>query len=101
MGEGVQTRFSFFSLLYGTPANCAESQRLEAWPASIYGHLREWYISLMASLTLCKESITCLHKFTTATTVIHLFTTANHRTAYKLKRANEERPHYTSVQRQI
>ena len=38
---GVQTRLSFFSLLYGTPANRAESQQLEAWPASIYGHLRE------------------------------------------------------------
>ena len=24
------------------PANGAESQLLEAWPASIYGHLREW-----------------------------------------------------------
>ena len=27
--------------LYGTPANSAESQLLEAWPASQYGQLRE------------------------------------------------------------
>jgi len=26
--------------LYGTPAPSAESQHLEAWPASTYGHLR-------------------------------------------------------------
>ena len=39
---GVQTRLSVFSLMYGTPANSAESQQLEAWPASIYGHLKEW-----------------------------------------------------------
>ena len=29
----------FLSLLYGTPANSTESQLLEAWPASHYGHL--------------------------------------------------------------
>ena len=29
-----------FPLLYGTPANSAESQQLETWPASNYGHLR-------------------------------------------------------------
>ena len=40
-GEGVQTRLSYFFLLYGTPENSAESQQLELWPASIYGHLRE------------------------------------------------------------
>jgi len=27
--------------LYGTPANSAESQQPEAWPASYYGHFRE------------------------------------------------------------
>ena len=27
--------------LYGMPANSAESQLLEAWPASHYRHLRE------------------------------------------------------------
>ena len=32
--------FSFFSLLYGTPALSAERQHPEAWPASTYGHLR-------------------------------------------------------------
>ena len=32
---------SFFSLLYGMSAPSSESQLLEAWPASIYGHLRE------------------------------------------------------------
>ena len=35
----------FFSLLYGMPAPSAECQQLEAWPASIYGHLREGYLS--------------------------------------------------------
>ena len=39
-GGGVQTRLSFFSLLYGTPAPSAERQHPEAWPASTYGHLR-------------------------------------------------------------
>ena len=39
LGEGVQSRLSFFSLLYGTPAPSAESQQPEAWTASIYGHL--------------------------------------------------------------
>ena len=33
-------RFSFFSLLYGTPAPTSERQHPEAWPASTYGHLR-------------------------------------------------------------
>ena len=33
--------FRFFLLLYGTPVNSAESQILETWPASHYGHLRE------------------------------------------------------------
>ena len=39
-GGEVQTRLSFFSLLYGTPAPSAERQHPEAWPASTYGHLR-------------------------------------------------------------
>ena len=33
-------RFSFCSLLYGTPVPSAECQHPEAWPASTYGHLR-------------------------------------------------------------
>ena len=37
---GTNSNFLFF-LLYGTPANSAESQLLEALPASHYGHLRE------------------------------------------------------------
>ena len=37
----MQTRLSFFSLLYGMPAPSSECQHPEAWPASIYGHLRE------------------------------------------------------------
>ena len=44
--RGVQGRLSFFSLLYGMPATISESRLLEAWPASIYGHLREGYISV-------------------------------------------------------
>ena len=31
----------WFSLLHGTPATSAESQKSEAWPANFYGHLRE------------------------------------------------------------
>jgi len=34
----------FCSLLYGMPASSAERQHPEAWPASIYGHLREGYL---------------------------------------------------------
>ena len=37
----MQNRLLFFSLLYGTPAPSAESQLLEAWPASHFRHLRE------------------------------------------------------------
>ena len=40
--RGVGCKLDFrFSLLYGPPAPRSESQLLEAWPASIYGHLRE------------------------------------------------------------
>ena len=40
-----QTKLRFSSsLLYGTPASSAESQHPEAWPASIYRHLREGYL---------------------------------------------------------
>ena len=42
----MQGRLLFFSLLYGMPAPSSESQLLEAWPASIYGHLREGYLSV-------------------------------------------------------
>ena len=45
MTRGVQARLCF-SLLYGSPAPNSESQLLEAWPASIYGHLREGYLSV-------------------------------------------------------
>ena len=38
--ENKKFDFSFFSLLYGTPAPSAESQHPEAWPASTYGELR-------------------------------------------------------------
>ena len=41
-----------FSLLYGTPAPSSESQLLEAWPASHYGHLRE----AADLLRMCRES---------------------------------------------
>ena len=49
-GGGVQIRLSFFSVLYGTPAPSSESQLLEAWPVSIYGHLREGYLSVPCEL---------------------------------------------------
>ena len=45
-GGRCKLDFRFFSILYGTPATCSESQLLEAWPASIYGHLREGYLSV-------------------------------------------------------
>ena len=32
-------------LLYGTPAPSTECQNPEAWSASIYGHLKEFYCS--------------------------------------------------------
>ena len=37
---GGGANYTFFSLLYGMPAPTAERQHPEAWPASIYGHLR-------------------------------------------------------------
>ena len=45
--EGVQARL-FFLLLYCTARQQTfpESQLLETWPASIYGHLREWTANL-------------------------------------------------------
>ena len=51
VGGGGTNWTHLFSLLYGTPANSAESQQPEAWPANIYGHLREGYLSVPCELT--------------------------------------------------
>ena len=39
--------------MYGTPANRAESQELEAWPASIHRHLRKGYLSVWDKIFSC------------------------------------------------
>ena len=53
-----QTRLSgfFFSLLYSTPANSAESQLLEALPASHYGHWKNLLIRESADLGFAANS---------------------------------------------
>ena len=39
----------FVFLLCVMPAPSSECQHPEAWPASTYGHLREWYIRMKSS----------------------------------------------------
>ena len=51
-GSVCNLDFRFFSLLYDTPAPSAESQHLEAWPVSTYGHLREGYLSVLYEQSL-------------------------------------------------
>ena len=43
---GCKVDFCFCSLLYGTKAPIAQCQQPEAWPTSIYGHLREWTVRM-------------------------------------------------------
>ena len=51
VGGGCKLDFFLSSLLYGTPAPSSESQLLVVWPASIYGHLREGYLSVPCELS--------------------------------------------------
>ena len=44
MGDSGHKLDFHFVLLYRMPAPSAECQHPEAWPASIYGHLREGYL---------------------------------------------------------